>query len=406
MRTIGHLDLFQNGVLEGWACLSDTPHCAIPLDIFIDGNKVDTIMPDQYRSDLEQAGYGNGRCAFKYSIARPYCNGREREADVRFHDTGTQLPRSPQRALMPRAILTRFESDREPAALRGKNGWYFLCNDSNGGMEQYRGLLRFDHVQLERLREIHDQRVQYMSEKGIPYIFGVLPGKEHVYPEYLPDGIPSSQYGRLVDQIIGYMLQSSRLPICDFTPLLKTHKAQYKIFHRHDTHWNHVAGFYATRVLANLMQHYYSAITPISMDEMQLTEVTVNEGDLSGKLQMHWNGEQFVPCAEQQPVPPDINLRPVFKTDRAVRVVQPPEHLKVSPSRATKIYEQDNPHLPRAVIFRGSSVDWMIPYLSTHFSRCVYIWQSHLNHAVIEAEKPDIVLHLMAERFLIALPES
>lgn len=59
-------------------------------------------------------------------------------------------------------------------------------------------------------------------------------------------------------------------------------------------------------------------------------------------------------------------------------------------------------NLPRAVMFRDSFASSMIPFLSEHFRRIVYEWQgpNQFNYALVEREKPDVVIQEMVERKL------
>lgn len=61
--------------------------------------------------------------------------------------------------------------------------------------------------------------------------------------------------------------------------------------------------------------------------------------------------------------------------------------------------------LLRAVIIRDSTAQYMIDFLAEHFSRAVFYWhQGAVFEDVIAAERPDIVLHLCSERFILSYP--
>jgi len=62
----------------------------------------------------------------------------------------------------------------------------------------------------------------------------------------------------------------------------------------------------------------------------------------------------------------------------------------------------DRPDLPRAVILRDSMAIPLIPLLSENFSRVVYVSSRQLDRALIEREKPDIVIEELVERSLHA----
>ena len=51
--------------------------------------------------------------------------------------------------------------------------------------------------------------------------------------------------------------------------------------------------------------------------------------------------------------------------------------------------------------------DLMIDLLAEHFRRSVFIWhQGQIVNDIIEVEKPDLIIHVMAERFTIAYGKS
>ena len=48
--------------------------------------------------------------------------------------------------------------------------------------------------------------------------------------------------------------------------------------------------------------------------------------------------------------------------------------------------------LPSAVMFRDSFTSRMMPFLSEHFSRSVYMWQNDFDRELVSQEKPDVVI--------------
>jgi alginate O-acetyltransferase complex protein AlgJ len=55
---------------------------------------------------------------------------------------------------------------------------------------------------------------------------------------------------------------------------------------------------------------------------------------------------------------------------------------------------------PRAVVFRDSFTSRLIPYLSEHFSRAVYLWQNDVDPSVVLKERPAVVIHEIVGRHL------
>ena len=66
----------------------------------------------------------------------------------------------------------------------------------------------------------------------------------------------------------------------------------------------------------------------------------------------------------------------------------------------------DDPSLPRAVIFRDSFVSRLVPFLSEHFSRAVYLWQNDFDANAVEQERPDVVIQEIVGRHLYGFTPS
>ncbi|MBK8340774.1 MAG: hypothetical protein IPK99_12625 [Flavobacteriales bacterium] len=59
-----------------------------------------------------------------------------------------------------------------------------------------------------------------------------------------------------------------------------------------------------------------------------------------------------------------------------------------------------DPQAPKLLMFRDSFAVYLIPYLSEHFSRSVYVWSPIFIPAIVESERPDIVVQELLEVFL------
>ena len=59
---------------------------------------------------------------------------------------------------------------------------------------------------------------------------------------------------------------------------------------------------------------------------------------------------------------------------------------------------------PRAVVFRDSFGSALIPFLSEHFSRALYLWQYNVDPDVVLDERPDVVIQEWVGRRLSTLP--
>jgi hypothetical protein len=62
----GHVDVFSDARIAGWACYSTHHDVPLPLTIVFDGIEVGHLIADRFRRDLKEAGYGNGCHSFEF----------------------------------------------------------------------------------------------------------------------------------------------------------------------------------------------------------------------------------------------------------------------------------------------------------------------------------------------------
>ena len=56
------------------------------------------------------------------------------------------------------------------------------------------------------------------------------------------------------------------------------------------------------------------------------------------------------------------------------------------------------------MVFRDSFGSALIPFLSEHFSRALYLWQYNFDPDVVQAEDPDVVVQEWVGRRLSTMP--
>ncbi len=93
----------------------------------------------------------------------------------------------------------------------------------------------------------------------------------------------------------------------------------------------------------------------------------------------------------------ETNLTLVPRRPRRARVVEPAGG-EPTDQVGRLVTEIDDPSLPRAVVFRDSFVSPLVPFLSEHFRRAVYLWQNDFDAAVVEQEAPDVVIQEIVGR--------
>jgi hypothetical protein len=291
-------------------------------------------------------------------------------------------------------------------ALIGKNGWLYLCNDSNGSLEQYQGVRTFTQDDLEHYRKVLEKRHALFAASGIPYMFVVAPNKQTIYPEFLPDNLKKAPQGTPYERLLAYMRQRSDFEILDLRKDLMEKKKLCGIYHKHDTHWNHEGAYYAYCAIMQKMQAYLPHIRIRSLNDFRLKAQDWKTPDLYEKTKMRFFEGHFQP----HPGPYDIDSEDndIFLSPKGKRSLKSPgdPHLNVSKTRPSFVFRNEDATLPRMLLFRDSFGTRIMHYLAESFQRLASVWKPNPVFELTQVEKPDIVLQIMVERFLIAAPED
>lgn len=397
---IGHIDHVHGQVITGWAYDGLCPEEPATVAFFIDGIWAGEACGTLFREDLMVLGKKNGRLAFEFPIPEYFCDAAEHTAVARFasgqplHGTAT-------------FCLPKPGNQGSAAALAGKEGWLYLCGDSNESIALYRGEHAISAQALEQYRSVFAQRASWFAQQGIPHLFFIIPGKEYLYPEYLPDGIAPSPAGNIASQIIRHQEACGGLVPVYLLEALAARKSHGRLCYLHDSHWNYLGSFFGAQAILRHTQPYLpQSIAIPAFEEYDLHEAPPIMYDLLKKDRMEWKENRLVAATHSgdfQSAPPDFILKP--KKPAKARRVPTPSHVQISKTRSTIVYETDDAALPCALFLGDSYMSWMMPYLAESFRRSVFMWQSDLDEAPVTQERPDIVIQCRVDRFMIRPPE-
>ena len=97
----GCLDAVENGQLKGWAFDPDTPGLRVPLEFRIDGQPFTTLTASEYRSDLFDAGVGDGFHAYLVTLPATLLDGKVHVVEAVIAGTAKPLQHSPRTGVFP-----------------------------------------------------------------------------------------------------------------------------------------------------------------------------------------------------------------------------------------------------------------------------------------------------------------
>jgi hypothetical protein len=80
--------------------------------------------------------------------------------------------------------------------------------------------------------------------------------------------------------------------------------------------------------------------------------------------------------------------------------VEAPSYTSIPMQQSPIKTEIKNSNCPKAVVYRDSYFNLIMPYFSENFKDCVYIWSYEMTQEPIDKEKPDVVVLEMTEATL------
>ena len=264
--------------------------------------------------------------------------------------------------------------------LEGSDGWLFLDNDSNHSVDQYIGQRMLGTEELNSWRE-YLSAVQVLAQRtNMRHALVIAPSKEEVLPHRYPFNRAQTT---VLDQVCA--LAKPEWNVVNAAPVLAAYKSPEACFKQTDTHWTDRGAMLA--VMAVLERLGLDTRKAEALFATDVYELRREVGDLGCKMLPVRSAEtEFLqaPMPEQDAVfdngLPNIGRTLVFENEIAIFPL-------------------------RIVVFGASSSYPMLKYLKRLFARLVFVHSAaQIDVAVINQEKPDILLLQSNGRFLIQPP--
>jgi alginate O-acetyltransferase complex protein AlgJ len=269
--------------------------------------------------------------------------------------------------------------------LFGRDGWLYLQRDANDVIGQHTGKVRFDEDQLGRWHEVLRRRKEVCARHGAVWTCLVAPDKESVYPEHLPSSIKIAPR-RPIDDFLDVAARAEA-PVTYGRDVLLPHKHEGDLYARTDTHWNHLGAYFIYHWLCQDLMRRGVPLQPVEDGALQWSEDVV-PGDLGGKV-------------EPEPIEgPMIRIRVDPERGRLKFENGITNHGRVM------MFEREGEPGPSCVLFGESFADYLLVFLKETFQRLVFVHTNFLVEEVLAAERPDVVLSLPLERFLVRVPDD
>lgn len=286
--------------------------------------------------------------------------------------------------------IAAFGTSPTPKLVAGRDGWLFF-GDAHS-VAHVRGVGALTPRAVSRWADVLEARRRWLAKHGAEFLFVLVPDKHHVYREHLPRHLPIADGTHPIEQLAGELERRGTVPTLDLLPVLEAAKARERIYHKTDTHWNDRGAHVA-----------YAAILQAA-------------------------GERLPALADDRPIDviessqrtPGLGLARIVGLGRAYHedmiTLTPARPAAAVPASRRAAYEErvtrqlplvlgtGDPTMPRAVVFRDSFANALVPFLSEHFERVVWVWDRDVLPEVVLRERPDLVIQEVVGRFLDRRP--
>jgi alginate O-acetyltransferase complex protein AlgJ len=270
--------------------------------------------------------------------------------------------------------------------IRGADGWLFYDDEERDYDD---GTYDPTDAQLARLAAVYEARARWCAQRGIAYVFALVPNKSTVYANYLPSSVrhvTPSAGERLIP-----LVRARGVRAIDLRTALVQAAAHGEVYSKGETHWNDAGAYVGYREIVRELRGagVRDTIAPASLKP----RVDLVDGDLdrlAGITSAVHNGVI------------------VYDFPRRAREAPPPAYPN-DPIRSAFIpaaYTLADRRLPKAVVFGDSFSIALRGFLAEDFGRTVILQHSipnalQFDRAAVEAEKPAVVIQELVERALV-----
>jgi hypothetical protein len=295
-------------------------------------------------------------------------------------------------ALQHAVVVLGLHSSPVANVVIGRDGWlYFGGEDGHALDRHYRGTMPYPQSLVDELAAEIERRRAFLAARGIAYVVAIAPDKSTIYPEHLPAWVTRMAGPTPLERASRALAANRALHFVDLRPVLMKAKRDAQVYYRTDSHWNFLG---ATAAYEAIIAEVQRAVGAHRLAEAAPAEqppykpgVDIYRGDLAGMLGVRG---RYV----------EADIAPLSKVlgNAAQRCAQ---RVDKDEFPGFEFYRCPRKTL-KLVMYRDSMAIPLIPLLSENFGRAVYVSSRQLDPALIEREKPDVVIEEMVERSINA----
>jgi alginate O-acetyltransferase complex protein AlgJ len=279
-----------------------------------------------------------------------------------------------------------FNTANSPQVILGNDNWLFYQGDNS--IDGFRGVNPFSNSELEHFRQILENRRDRLRKQGIDYLVVLPPDKQSVYPERMPKQFTRIGPARL-QQVSTYLKSHSDVNFVDLSGPLKNAKNQGEIYYPTDTHWSSLGAFIGYQAVVAQLKKDFPQINPLSLSSYTVQYRPRTIGDLGTMIGLRYYYQDLT-----------VDFKALYPQAHNVEGSEWGYNDHEIKSKGLSFTASPHGEVPRVIIFHDSFMEAMTPFLAQHFQRAVYVWNGNHDQALIDREKPNLVIDEFLERFL------
>lgn len=292
-----------------------------------------------------------------------------------------------------------FKDNQGNDIIYGDEGYFFWAEDCiRKDMLGERILTQEEQSNIkEKQYSVADQ----LADMSIKYLLVIVPDKQSIYSEYVPQGMYRESDNKVKSQVINLLSGNKNIEILDLKEAFLKEKANQALYLQDDGHWNLNGSFIGyTEITKKLKEMGFQNIPLMRQDEFDIVHLPPYPGgNLADMLKLtdyvrENNGYTYT------------KKTPVTYHEAQTGDYEDPSIYPIEAGYGMQAFESDNADLPRAVVLKDSfggypgAIYGDVPFLAEDFSRSVFFSTSAVNFDIIQKEKPDVVILQVAEYYL------
>ncbi len=274
-----------------------------------------------------------------------------------------------------------FGTSVSPKVVIGQNDFLYFSET----LPTYQGQDLLTDEELKQICEKLKRHQDALEAQGKAFFFTVAPDKNTIYPEYMPSRYVrytgESNMTRLLAKMNEYGIHT-----VDMTDALMQAKQVDQVYHNWDTHWNNFGAVVGYTEMMKKTAELVAGDTSVDFINMDYTKANTHTGDLFTML---------YPASGKKDVQMVYSFEKTYTSERPIVNLE-----------ALEIVTENENADTRALIFRDSFFNALIPFFSESFSYVQYNRGVPYDFGLAESTDADVVILEIVERNIPLLLEN